>query len=157
MISAWRIVKAKYASDAFSGEGARLAGGRWNSPGVRVVYAAATASLAMLEMLVHLQSHEVMGAYVIIDVRFDESIVETIEASALPRTWKRSPAPPSLRRIGDAWVRQRRSAVLAVPSAVVPAERIYILNPAHAGFATVEIGRPQPVKFDARLLKSAET
>lgn len=74
-ITAWRIYKRKHSSTAFSGEGARLHGGRFNSKGVAVVYTSATVSLASLEMLVHLQSSEIMGAYAVRSVTFDDGLV----------------------------------------------------------------------------------
>ena len=77
---AWRIVKAKHAATAFDGEGARLFGGRWNSPGTRMIYTSATLSLAALESLVHL-SPPVLFKYVAIPVEFDESLIETLPAS----------------------------------------------------------------------------
>lgn len=85
-IHAFRIVKAKHAATAFTGIAARKFGGRWNSVGVPMIYAAASASLAILEMLVHLQSHELMQRYVLFDVAFDESMVGEIGPADLPKT-----------------------------------------------------------------------
>ena len=72
MVSAWRIVKQKHKRSALSGEGARRFGGRWNSPGVSVVYLAQSQALAALEMLVHLDAAELLRSYVIIEVGIDE-------------------------------------------------------------------------------------
>jgi RES domain-containing protein len=87
MIHAWRIAKARRARTAFSGIGARKYGGRWNSPGVAMVYTAGSASLAILEMLVHLQSDELMQNYVVFDVVFDEALVSEISISDQDAGW----------------------------------------------------------------------
>lgn len=153
MISAWRIVKRKHARAAFSGEGARLAGGRWNSAGTAVVYVSSSAALAMLEMLVHLGIEAALDHYVLFEVRFASSAVEILDGGDLPRGWKRSPPSVATMRVGDAWVREARSAVLRVPSAVVPTEHNYLLNPAHPQCAHLWRGPRQPVRIDPRLLQ----
>ncbi len=154
-VSAWRIVKAKHAATAFSGEGARRAGGRWNSPGTAVVYTSGSASLAMLEMLVHLQSGKLLKRYVLFEVQFDDSLVEVVDVKALPRTWRKSPPPLAAQRVGDLWVAGGSSAVLSVPSAIVPEEWNYLLNPAHADFSMIVIGPKLATRFDPRLMKGS--
>lgn len=151
-VSAWRIVKRKLAKDAFSGEGARLYGGRWNSPGVSVVYAAQSQSLAALELLVHLENSELLYEYVVIEARFDSSLITRIAQSDLPVDWRASPAPASARAIGDAWIAGEPSPVLELPSAVIPAENIFLLNPQQSAFAKIEIGSPVDFEFDPRLI-----
>ena len=148
---AWRIVKARHADTAFDGEGARLNGGRWNSPGERVVYASATKSLAALETLVHLLP-PVSFKYVAIPIDFDESLVEAIGRESLPYGWSDNPPPPSAQAIGDAWVEDARSAILELPSAIVPSESNYLLNPLHPDFNQIVIGKPEIFSFDRRLL-----
>jgi RES domain-containing protein len=152
-LRAWRIVKRKHSKDAFSGEGARRFGGRWNSPGVAMVYTAEHVSLAVLEILVHVEHTGLLPKYVLFQVDFDEGLVEVLDPSALPKNWSTYPAPLSLRAIGDRWVADGRFAVLSVPSAVVPLERLFLLNPQHADFPRVKVGMPQPFSFDARLVK----
>ncbi|MBI4579680.1 MAG: RES domain-containing protein [Planctomycetes bacterium] len=152
-LSAWRIVKAKRAASGFTGEGARRAGGRWNSPGIPIVYTASTASLAMLEMLVHIESQDLLNRYVLFEVSFDEALVETVKVKELPRTWRKSPTPAAIRQVGDEWAGEQRSVVLRVPSVVVPTEWNYLLNPAHPEFAKIAIGPRKAVKFDPRLIK----
>lgn len=152
-VSAWRIVKAKHASKAFSAEGEKKYGGRWNSVGVPVIYAAGSASLAMLEMLVHLQSQELLRQYVLFEAILDELVITTVDLKSLPKVWRKSPAPVAVQRIGDMWVAAGGSAVLRVPSAIVPNEWDYLLNPAHPDFAGITIGPKQPVRFDPRLIR----
>jgi RES domain-containing protein len=151
MPEAWRIVKAKHAATAFSGDGAAKTGGRWNSRGVRVVYASSTKSLAALETLVHLNP-PVPFNYVVFRLQFDDALVEKAPLNRLPDDWRVEPPPPSTKAIGDAWVRQMRSAVLALPSVIVPGELNYLLNPAHLAFKKISIGKPERFAFDPRLL-----
>lgn len=151
MPEAWRIVKEKHVPTAFSGEGAARVGGRWNSRGVAVVYASATRSLAALETLVHLNP-PIFLKYKIIRIEFAKELVGEI-VSALPGDWKQEPPPPSTRQIGDAWVRESRSAMLALPSIIIPDENNYLLNPAHPGFHKVIIHPPEDFIFDPRLLR----
>ncbi len=150
-LEAWRIVKARHAAEAFSGEGPRRYGGRWTSPGVAVVYTAEHASLAVLEVLVHLGSSGLLPSYIIARCEFDPKWTERISSDDLPRDWRISPPMQSLREIGDRWVSEGRSAVLDVSSAVLPIERNYLLNPAHADFKRVVVAEPTPFAFDPRL------
>ena len=152
MISAWRIVKRKHAKSAFTGEGARLFGGRWNSPGVAIVYTAESQALAALEMLAHLESSELLKDYVAMEVRGDMPF-ERLEAAALPRRWRSYPAPAKLAAIGDAWAAARRFVALEVPSALIPGEHNFLLNPAHPDFTRLSIGKPAPFRFDSRLAR----
>ena len=151
MPEAWRIVKAKHAARAFSGEGAARSGGRWNSRGVRVVCASSTKSLAALESLVHLNP-PVRFKYVAIRIKFDDALVEIFPPKALPPDWRVEPPPPSTQRIGDAWVLGGRSAMLALPSVIVPGEPNYLLNPAHPDFKGIAMGKPERFTFDWRRL-----
>lgn len=146
-----RLVKSTYASTAFDGEGAREYGGRWNSPGTGVVYTAESESLAALELLVHLQSSQLLMSYITISAEFDNALVEVLTAAVLPPDWSEYPAPSVLQQLGDQWVSEQRSAVLQIPSVIVPNEVIYVLNPKHPDFTKITIGLPRPFKFDPRL------
>jgi RES domain-containing protein len=152
VITAWRLVKAKYASHAFDGEGARLYGGRWNSPGIAVTYCSATASLAVLEVFANVQRADLLSRYVLMSCSFDEGLVETVDVAALPANWRHSPSPPELTSIGDDWVRSSRSPVLSVPSAIIEHERNYLINAAHPGFRRIKRSPPEPFSLDLRLL-----
>ena len=151
MLQAWRIVKEKHAATAFSGEGAAKTGGRWNSRGVAIVYASSTKALAVLESLVHLNP-PIFFKYVAFRIEFSASLVETIPADALPEQWAVAPPTPSSQGVGDIWVREGRSAMLAVPSAILSGEPNYLLNPGHRDFKKIEIGPAEPFTFDPRLL-----
>jgi RES domain-containing protein len=150
-VTAWRITKRKHAKTAFSGGGARKYGGRWNSPGVPLVYTAQNQALAVLEMLVHLENTELLAKYVLIGVEIAESFIHELDRSRLPRNWRDDPAPESLGAIGDEWARSHASAALRVPSTLVPSEDNLLLNPLHPDFAHLEIRKPVSFRFDLRL------
>ena len=154
MITSWRIVKSKHRARAFDGEGARLAGGRWNSPGVPMIYTAQNAALATLEMLVHLNTSTVLSSYVLIACAFPEALVLRLDRDRLPARWRAHPAVPQLQLLGDAWMKNGLSAVLEVPSVIIQSESNYLFNPAHPDFPSIEVGPAQPFDFDARLTKS---
>jgi RES domain-containing protein len=148
VITIWRIVKEKHAKAAFTGEGARLYGGRWNSPGISVIYAAQSQSLAILETLVHLDSPELLKKYVLFGVEVDAALVSRLDISHLSKNWKDNPVPIEVQAIGDNWVESRSSAVLLVPSALVPEESNFLLNPSHPDFAKLKIRKPVAFQFD---------
>ena len=151
MLRGWRIIKSARASEAFDGEGARLHGGRWNSPGTPVVYTAQSESLAALELLVHLHAGQLLLSYSSIPVDFEDTAVEAVEPARVSPDWRGGAAPVALRLFGDQWAAEQRSVVLQVRSAVVPREAIYILNPRHPRFSRLTLGDPTPFEFDPRL------
>jgi RES domain-containing protein len=150
-ISAWRITKQKYVRSAFGGDGARIYGGRWNSSGTAMIYTAQSQSLAVLEMLVHLDSPDLLRKYVLFQVSIDPSYVIDLSPAILPRNWKADPVPARVQAIGDDWVTGGASAVLRVPSALVPGESNFLLNPRHQDFGKIRIGKPIPFQYDPRL------
>lgn len=151
IVTAWRITKRKHARNAFIGEGAREFGGRWNNQGSAIVYTAQSQSLAALEILVHLDSSELLEKYVLIGVEFDQSLIRPVEPAALPRRWRSDPPPPEVRSVGDDWILAGTSAVLQVPSALVPGENNFLLNPEHRDFSRLRFGKPLAFRFDPRL------
>ena len=153
-VSAWRITHADFADDPFNGAGAAEAGGRFNSPGRPVVYAAGSLALAMLEVLVHLDEAAAPGEFVACRLMVEERSVTDLTAD-LPAGWAGD--PDLSRGVGDRWLASGRSAAAWVPSAVLPfdaaetGERNLMLDPAHADFPEVILGPPRPFRFDARL------
>jgi len=152
MIRAWRIVKTRYSADAFSGEGARLYGGRWNSAGTAMVYTAGSKSLATLELLVHLNNTSVLPSFSICPVDFDDSLVELTDPATLPRDWRQAVPPISLQVLGDDWISRGSSVVLRVPSAVIESEYNYLINPMHINFKKLVIGSMEVFMLDPRLI-----
>lgn len=146
----WRLCKRRHG--AFDGEGARLAGGRWNQRGVPIVYTSETLSLAALELLVHCDPPLAPEDLVAIFAEVPDSLpVRRIEVSSLPRNWRRYPAPEALARFGTEWVNRGETAILAVPSVLVPRERNYLLNPAHRDFRQIRLGEAEAFALDSRL------
>ena len=148
----WRTTRAKYAADAFTGEGARLYGGRWGELGVPLVYTSAHLSLSVLEVLVQLVDYADLEDYLAVPATFDTSLVETVALEDLPEGWRSLPPSRATRAWGSRWGRERRSAVLRVPSVVVPEEANYILNPLHADFRAIEVGEARTLEIDPRLV-----
>jgi RES domain-containing protein len=149
----WRSVKQKHADQAFDGTGARRHGGRWNTPGTSLVYTAQSASLALLELLVHLKSSAILPRYVLFAAHFGQEQVKRLERAGLPRSWRAFPAPSELQRLGDDWVRSGTSLALEVPSALVEQESNFLINPRHPDFRAMAIDRPLPFELDLRLLR----
>lgn len=147
-------MKARHAGTAFDGEGARVYGGRWNSPGTRLAYASDSIALATLEVLAHLQSTAILQSYVLTAIGFPVELVEVPDLASLPRGWRRYPAPPENQAVGDRWVAEGRSLVLRVPSAIIPSAGNFLINPQHPQFSRAVIARPERFAFDPRLLKS---
>jgi RES domain-containing protein len=152
-VTAWRIVKRAFVSTAFTGDGALLYGGRWNSPGVPIVYVSSSRALAILEMAVHLDRATLLTSFALIPCEFSARLVATLDRRELPDRWSQDPPPAELAAIGDRWVAQARSAILAVPSAIVGDETNFLLNPAHPRFAGITLGEPKDFTFDRRLIK----
>lgn len=153
MEQAWRIVHQDYAATAFDGEGARITGGRWNSEGIPVVYTAGTLSLALLEIIVHLEIKSALQYFKAIPITFNDTLIETVPGNALPLTWNSTPPSFHTKAIGYEWIRQSASAVLCVPSAVVPNEKNYLLNPQHPDFTKIKIGEQIDLPADPRILE----
>jgi len=152
VIFVWRLLTARFAGTAFSGEGARHYGGRWNRKGVTMVYTASSQSLAMLEMLV--QDEPLRARYVMIPAILPKRLkIERIVPDQLPANWRDPAAREQLQSIGTDWISRGSSAVLAVPSSVIPAETNYLLNPYHPSFAKIEIGQAQEFITDLRLIR----
>ena len=140
MTAAWRICRRPFAD--LSGEGARLYGGRWNSPGRAVVYAAEAGALAVLEVRVHLDlDWSLLPAdYVLMAIDLDALAIESLED-----------APPDPAAFGDAWLVSRRSPVLGVPSFLVGESRNLLINVAHPEAGKAAIASIRPFSFDERL------
>ena len=154
MIAIWRIDKNRHAASTFSGEGAALYGGRWNPQGGRVVYASQTLALAALEKFVHLDG--VAGGISFVSFRIDapEGVkIKQVELSQLPKNWRSVPAPAATREIGLNWAQKNESALLRVPSTIIPSEYDYLINPLHSDFNSLKISAPSPFSFDPRLWK----
>ncbi len=152
MREVFRICKTKYAREAFDGEGAFRFGGRWNTRGTRIVYTAGSLALAALEMLVHLDDDSMLFEYSFVPAEVPPELIMPVEEyRALPKNWSASPAPLAIGRIGDEWARENASAVLEVPTSIIPLEKNYLISPSHADLSRIKLGKPQGFIFDGRL------
>jgi len=141
----YRVCRATHAR--LDGLGARLAGGRWNSPGRAVVYMAQSVALAVLENLVHMSRQDFPSGYVIVGA----VIPDGLAILDLPVRSTAGLHDAQRRAFGDVWFDEKPSVVLRVPSAVVPGEWNYLLNPAHPDFGRIVTARPIAFQFDPRL------
>jgi RES domain-containing protein len=152
-VRVWRIASAAHAT--FDGEGARRYGSRWTPRGLPAVFTSATLALAALERFVNTDADLEPVDLVTIPVDIETNIaIETVTVADLPADWRTYPAPPALAMIGERWLRESTSAVLSVPSVVIPTERNFILNPTHADFARLVINPSAPFSFDPRMWKT---
>lgn len=148
----YRVFQRKHAATAFSGEGARRYGGRWNSVGRAVVYTSATFSLALLELTVNTSSARIPPdmVYAPIDIP-DDVFPEVLHIGQLPKNWFDFPAPPACHAAGDSWLQRSATVAFVVPSAVARIESNVLLNPAHPDFAHLIVGDFEAVAIDNRL------
>lgn len=149
----WRIVLEEQSATAFDGEGARLYGGRWNSIGGPMVYAAEHLSLAALEVRVHIDRTRMRKLYKCFAFEFTETLMTTLPVGALPKEWQQEPPPPSLQAVGDQWVKSADSVILAVPSVIIPGELNFLINPRHPDFKKLKFSKPTDFAFDQRLFQ----
>jgi RES domain-containing protein len=148
----WRIVRAARVNDAFTGEGARLYGGRWNSRGTAVIYVSEHESLAALELLVHLTPVPPDERYLSFRLEWQDKLTEHFPIKDLPPLWNAEPPGFQTMQIGDEWARAGKSVALAVPSVLSASELNFMLNPRHPDFKKIKISKPVEYRFDSRLL-----
>ncbi|ENR9964025.1 RES family NAD+ phosphorylase [Salmonella enterica] len=148
----YRMTKTRYITTAWSGLGAKEAGGRWNSVGTALVYLSETASLTMLETLVHINAPQLLDAYTLLSIDVPDDQIQAFDLKLLPPDWASEDAPAELALYGDNWVESGSSVALRIPSALSPVEFNYLLNPAHpAVFDLMKTVKKIPYQFDTRL------
>jgi len=148
---AWRIADARWGG-SLGGEGGLYASGRWHRQGVRVVYLSGTMSLAALEVLVHHRRTDLRIPFVSVRIEIPEDVaIETLPPEQLPAEWRSEPISPATQQIGMVWLSAARTALLRVPSAVIPEEHNYVLNALHPDSARLKVAAPEPFTFDPRL------
>ena len=139
----WRLASGRYPP--LAGDGARLVGGRWNSPGCPLIYASESIALCLAECLVHVTG-TLPGNYMAFKIEFPDSEVEVLNTKLLNRSWKHNPV--HTRAVGDKWLRELRSLALIVPSVVLPESRNILLNPQHPHAIQIRLISQQPFSFD---------
>ena len=153
MITGWRISSSVFSNkeDMISGEGAFLYGGRWNSPGGRVIYLGSSIAQAAMELLVHLGRADVLKTYCKMPISFKESFLEQVDINDLPEDWMDNSLTPPTQAIGDSWLRRKESVVLKVPSVAVNGEFNYLINVEHPDFSRLAFGEVETFSYDQRL------
>ena len=154
MIVAWRLIKARHVAIAFDGEGARLEGGRWNPKGVPVVYLSDHPALAALETFVHLKNAATKIEFMMfrVEIPAEVSVLE-LTVATLPASWRDEPPTLETMAVGERWVREGKSAILKIPSVLVPAAANFVLNPRHPEAAKVRTDQGEKFSFDPRMWK----
>ncbi|TWR25854.1 RES domain-containing protein [Mucilaginibacter pallidiroseus] len=147
----YRIANCNYITD-LTGTGARLYGGRWNSEGKSMVYTASSRSLAVLEVLVHLPPLMVPNNFCVAEIEVPDNSILTLNANTLPVNWQDALPPAELKQIGNQFIQETKYLMMKVPSAVVPQEYNYLLNPWHPDIKKAVIIKTSPFSFDDRLL-----
>lgn len=152
----YRISKREYAAP--DGMGGLLYAGRWHKAGYRVVYAAHSRSLAALEYLVHLNAASIMLNDFVITTLFipNQIVIEELDRGLLPDDWANISHYGITQKLGTGFLKKAEHLVLRVPSAIVPDECNYIINPAHPQMAMCKVKRVDEFRFDSRLLKAGK-
>ncbi len=150
MIDVYRLTVDLY-SDDLSGIGASIAGGRWNRPGIRVLYTAGSRALATLEVLVHVPAAFAPKSYQLLTILVPEDSLLSVPLDQLPDGWSSLNPPDSIKDLTESWVSENRFLLLKVPSAVVAGDYNFLINPGHPRAAEVIIIDKQPYLFDPRL------
>lgn len=156
MLTIWRLEKERYVDTAFRGKGSLETSGRWHHKGTQVSYASEHPGVAVLEKLVWLGRYEMArkSSYVLLPLHLDpDEHLKTLDDSELPDDWDTFPHTEATRDLGTQWFEAEQSAVLAVPSAVLPVAKNYLINPFHPDFHELERGDPVPFSWDARLFR----
>jgi len=148
----WRLTRKAHSDEPLNGEGARRYGGRWNHPGTAVVYTSESLSLSVLEYLVNLGLSDLPHDLVSIRFEIPTNLKQSsLTVDHLPRNWRTYPAVEELKDLGDDWFRRAQTPVLRVPSAVVPIESNYIINPTHPDSKRISISKREGFNPDTRL------
>jgi RES domain-containing protein len=146
------VLRKPYARTPFDGEGAYQYGGRWSSPGIRLSYTSEHQSLAMLEYFVHLEANDPPPDLVLASADIPDDLArQRMEISKLPANWRETRAPTEVTRFGDEFVQRGKCCILIVPSALVPSEGNWLINPLHAEFRKITIRETEALSYDSRL------
>ena len=150
----YRISKEKYSTD-HSGKGAALFGGRWNSLYKPVLYTSGSISLAALEIIAHLSDVVISESYSLITYDLSAMTIGILSAEILPPEWNLVQNITICQEIGDAFLSKNEYPVLKVPSAIIPIEYNYLINPLHRSFIDIKVENIQPFEWDKRIIKSS--
>jgi len=145
----YRIGKTKYADD-LKGEGARLNGGRWNHKLTPCLYASESRALALLEYTVNVNIDDIPRALSFTTFEIPDKSIEILKEEDLPGNWKQTPAPTSTKDFGTNLLKAAKNLVFKIPSAIIPNEHNYLLNPAHPDNKNYKILEIKDFVYDVR-------
>ena len=147
----YRIVGSHRAATALDGEGAGKMGGRWNPQGVPAAYLTGSRALAALEIMVHFGRDVAQASWSVIEVEVPDELIDSVSLRKLPAGWDDRASTAVSQQFGNRWLREGKSLAILLPSAVIPEERILMLNVRHPDFVKAKASKPQPFLFDRRL------
>lgn len=152
----WRIATdtPEYEAHDLGGKGAEKTGGRWNRPGRPVVYSASSVALACLETVVHLNAAGLPLNRFLVRIEVPDELWQarrTLTPADLPVGWSAFPEGKVSLDIGDGWLQDALTALLAVPSVIVPEEFNVLINPLHPQAAGIHAAKVRPWFYDQRL------
>lgn len=147
----FRMSKERH-SDDLSGQGAEKAGARWNQKGVPALYLAENRSLAILETIVHCHNIKDLKNRLVLSIEVPDSMVEIFDKGNLLKDWNATPYINYTIDEGSKWLMSLSSLTLKMPSAIVPDENIFIINPRHPEFKKIKIVAKEVFKPDHRLI-----
>ena len=150
----YRLSKSVHARD-LTGRGAELSGGRWNSKGTPMIYTSDSIALSTAEIAVRTTLGNIPEDFVLIVYEISEDSVLRLEVNDLPPDWKSYPHVPSTQHLGDNFIAKNKFLILKAPSAVVPAESNFLINPKHMEMKKVKLVRIEPYSFDDRLYRKS--
>ncbi|MEX2574920.1 MAG: RES family NAD+ phosphorylase [Balneolaceae bacterium] len=151
MIRTCRICHKDYSGEAFTGKGARLYGGRFNSSEKPAIYTSGSLSLSLLDMLVQTNDRSYFSSCVVLYAAIPRELISEHDSDSLPAGWDAVPYGSASQKFGDEWLVSQSSAVIKVPSVIVPAEHNYIINPSHRDFEKIRSSSPEKLPYDERL------
>jgi RES domain-containing protein len=149
----YRLSKEKYKTD-LSGKGAELAGGRWNSKGIPMLYTSESRALCTAEIAVHTPLGILPTDYHLVTIEIPDTFeILELDTTTLPSDWKTSPPLGSTQDLGDEFINHGKYLIMKVPSAVIQGDFNYLFNPMHKLISEVKIKATEPFEFDERLFK----
>jgi len=149
----FRLIQEKYSPD-WDGKGAELIGRRWNSKGVPMIYTSESRALCTAEIAVHIALGSAPAEYILLTINIpDNTEISEIDLISLPQGWRKFPFDEFSRKLGDDLIQQNQFLVMKVPSAVIPGDFNYLINPRHPDFEKIKIIKSEPYEFDERFFK----
>lgn len=149
----FRVTQAKYATTLYASGWE----GRWNRSEERVIYTAASRSLACLENLVHRRGRGLLADFSVMVIYLPDDLRQNrIELNDLPNDWNRVVDVTSCQQQGSSWYQEASGAVLSVPSAVIPTERNLVINTEHSDYRRIRLINTEPFHFDPRLFDKSD-